>query len=374
MNNYKTFSLNNATLALRKIYTSYGYIPYKMGRFEEYDFYVTNKDFLTCDSIITFNDSRGRLMALKPDVTLSIVKGYRDNDKYIHRVCYNESVYRISSATKDFKEMMQSGVECIGKLTVLEIAEIIELAAKSLDTITDKYSIEISHMGLIDSILNEVGGSDIFRREALKFIGAKSLHDIRSLCNEHLIPTELCEKLCALIEVFGERGIVLSRFSSICTTEAQFAALSELTQLSEILDGLPCSEYIKFDLSVINDMKYYNGFVFNGYVEGINEAILLGGQYDGLMKKFGKKSGAVGFAIYPDLIEQLNYRYAEHSYDFDILLVYPENVNVQRLLDKARTLRLCGKSVSMQRNECSALKYKSVIYLNEEGEEIENDC
>lgn len=374
MSNYGVFSLNDTTLKLRKIYTSHGYIPYKMGRFEEYDFYVANKDFLTCDSIITFNDSRGRLMALKPDVTLSIVKGYRDSDEYIHRVCYNESVYRISSATKDFKEMMQSGVECIGRLSVLEIAEIIELAAKSLDTITENYAIEISHMGLVDSILSEVCGDESFRREALEYIGAKCLHDLKALCEKNGVTEVLCEKLCALIEVFGERNDVLRRLTSVCTTDAQLTVLSELARLSEILDGLPCSEYVAFDFSVINDMRYYNGFVFNGYVEGINEAILLGGQYDGLMKKFGKKSGAVGFAIYPDLIEQLNYRHTESSYDFDVLLVYPEGIDIQRLLDKARTLRLCGKSVSMQRSECNALKYRSVIYLNEEGEEIEDDC
>ena len=49
-----------------------------MSRFEEYDFYARNKDFLVSDRIITFTDSRGRLLALKPDVTLSIIKSGSD--------------------------------------------------------------------------------------------------------------------------------------------------------------------------------------------------------------------------------------------------------------------------------------------------------
>ncbi|HJJ46516.1 MAG TPA: hypothetical protein O0Y17_05505, partial [Methanocorpusculum sp.] len=56
-------------LKLRTLYRRYGYLPYKMNRFEEYDLYVRNKDFLVSDSIITFTDTGGKLMALKPDVT-----------------------------------------------------------------------------------------------------------------------------------------------------------------------------------------------------------------------------------------------------------------------------------------------------------------
>ena len=63
-----------AVFTLRSLYRRYGYAPYKMSRFEEYDLYVRNKDFLASDRIITFSDGGGRLLALKPDVTLSIVK------------------------------------------------------------------------------------------------------------------------------------------------------------------------------------------------------------------------------------------------------------------------------------------------------------
>ena len=63
---------------LRALYQRYGYAQYKMGKFEEYDLYVRNKDFLVSDGVITFTDTDGRLMALKPDVTLSIIKNTRD--------------------------------------------------------------------------------------------------------------------------------------------------------------------------------------------------------------------------------------------------------------------------------------------------------
>lgn len=74
-----------AIFKLRSLYKSYGYSKYRMSKFEEYDFYVRNKDFLISDNIITFTDSDGKLMALKPDVTLSIIKNSKDEEGAVDR-------------------------------------------------------------------------------------------------------------------------------------------------------------------------------------------------------------------------------------------------------------------------------------------------
>ena len=82
-----------AVFALRSLYRAHGYSQYKMSKFEEYDLYVRNKSFLISDHVITFTDTMGRLLALKPDVTLSIVKNSRDTAG-LQKVYYNENVYR----------------------------------------------------------------------------------------------------------------------------------------------------------------------------------------------------------------------------------------------------------------------------------------
>ena len=102
-----------AIFALRDLYSKYGYTQYKMSKFEEYDLYVRNKDFLISDSIITFTDTNGKLLALKPDVTLSIIKN-TDDSAGVKKVYYNENVYRVSKGTHLYKEIMQVGIECIG--------------------------------------------------------------------------------------------------------------------------------------------------------------------------------------------------------------------------------------------------------------------
>ena len=63
-----------AVFSMRNLFLKSGYRQFKMSKFEEYDFYSKNKDFLVADGVITFNDTNGKLLALKPDVTLSIIK------------------------------------------------------------------------------------------------------------------------------------------------------------------------------------------------------------------------------------------------------------------------------------------------------------
>ena len=76
---------------LRELYRRHGYTLYRMSKFEEYDLYVRNKSFLVSEHILTFTDTDGRLMALKPDVTLSIVKNSPDAPGATQKVCYNEN-------------------------------------------------------------------------------------------------------------------------------------------------------------------------------------------------------------------------------------------------------------------------------------------
>ena len=118
-----------AVFALRELYSKYGFTQYKMSKFEEYDLYVKNKDFLVSDNVITFNDTNGKLMALKPDVTLSIIKNTKDIKGFVQKFYYNENVYRVSQRTKNFKEIMQIGLECIGDIDDYCIAEVLALAA-----------------------------------------------------------------------------------------------------------------------------------------------------------------------------------------------------------------------------------------------------
>ena len=76
--------------------------------------------------------------------------------------------------------------------------------------------------------------------------------------------------------------------------------------LCEILESSGFGKQVSIDFSVGYDLKYYSGVVFKGYIEGVPTGILSGGQYDKLLKKMGRRSKAIGFAVYTDMLERLD--------------------------------------------------------------------
>lgn len=285
-----------AIFLLRSLYCKHSYTPYKMSKFEEYELYIRNKDFLESDRAITFNDTNGKLMALKPDVTLSIIKNGEDVKGVKQKVCYNENVYRVSESTRRFKEIMQTGLECIGDIDINDIYEVISLAAESLSQISDKFFIEISNMDIVYSVVSGICADNAFIEQVMKCISQKNTHDLKKICAEYSVQNDGYEKISKLISLYGNRVGVLKGLREICCG----AETEKLAQLSAMLDNSSLSGNITFDFSVVNDMNYYNGFVFKGFVDGISMGVLAGGQYDNMMKKMNRTSGAIGFALYLD--------------------------------------------------------------------------
>lgn len=357
-----------AVFALRSLYKAYGYQPYKMSKFEEYDLYARNKDFLVSDRVITFTDTNGKLMALKPDVTLSIIRNYRDEPGCMQRVYYNENVYRVSETTHVYKEIMQTGLECMGDLSTYDLMEVLRLAVESLRTIAPDYVLEISHMGILSALLREAGVDGSFSEKVSALIADKNAHEIPRLCEEYGVDPSLCEKLTAFVGIYGERDRVLSDLADLCEGEEMLAALEELTYISSELDRWKGSEKIRFDFSLVNDMRYYDGLVFQGYVEGIPDVILTGGQYDRLMKRMGRKSGAIGFALYLDLLE--TFRSDGEKFDVDVILLCDDDADLELLREMTETYRKKGLSVSVQREVPKKLSCRQLVKFNNKGVEI----
>ena len=92
-----------ASFALRALYEAAGCRKYHMGRFEEYGLYQENRSFLSSEQVITFTDLDGRLLALKPDVTLSIAKTAQPAPGETLRYYYHENVYRPSAESHTFQ-------------------------------------------------------------------------------------------------------------------------------------------------------------------------------------------------------------------------------------------------------------------------------
>lgn len=170
------------TLRLRALYSENGYMPYRMSKFEEYDLYAGNKDFLVSDNVITFTDTDGKLMALKPDVTLSIIKNSRDLPDQTRKVYYVENVYRTAKGVGGFREILQTGLECFGKVTEEDLCQVLRMAAVSVQLLGRSGTLVVSDLTLVSEILSRLVLPRQETQALYTAISQKNIHAIRQLC------------------------------------------------------------------------------------------------------------------------------------------------------------------------------------------------
>ena len=344
---------------LRALYGSYGYTPYKMQKFESYDLYAGNKDFLSSEQIIAFSDTDGTLLALKPDVTLSIVRSGRDEPGTVQKVYYQENVYRPARQGQGFREIMQTGVECIGAVDEYCLAEVLLLAAESLREISPKAVLHLSHMGLVRRLIAQAGLSGELELRAVSALAARSVHELSALCREAGCTQEAEKALCKLIDIPITPREGLKALEELpCAEEA--ACLHRVT---DALRDTPAYEMLALDMSTVNDLGYYNGLVFRGYIDGVPERVIAGGQYDPLMKKLGRRGGAIGFAVYLDALERL--QEGADRVDADALLLYPESIAPAKVLEAVRKLNAECQSVCAQKAVPGRQCFGQVLTLTE---------
>jgi len=351
---------------LRELYRRHGYTRFKMSKFEEYDLYSRNKDFLVSDSVITFTDMGGKLMALKPDVTLSIVKNAKWQAGCAQKFYYNENVYRISRSTHTFEELMQAGLECIGHIDATQLCEVTLLAAQSLQQISDRFVLDISHMGIVSAIVEELRLPEDVRAQLLTCLAEKNAHGAKALCEQNDVDRTAADRLLRLIRTYGPINETLPILRELCCGLSADTALDELSAIAAVLQASGFADRVRLDFSVVHDIHYYSGIVFEGFVEGIPEGVLIGGRYDRLLHKMGKQGGAVGFAVYLDLLERLHRE--GRDCDADILCLYSEHDDPSAIADAVRHWNEQGKTVLLQREIPAQMRFGEIVRFREEAQ------
>ncbi len=293
------------SLQLRMLYERAGFRQYHMGRFEEYGLYQENRRFLSSEQVITFTDLDGRLLALKPDVTLSIAKNAPVEQGGCGRFYYCENVYRPSQESHTFREISQMGLECIGAVDDAITAQTVALAIRSLAITGRDFVLEVSHMGFVTGLFEAVGAPEAIRPRLLNCIRDKNLHELRKCAAEAGLSRQGTGALSRLSELAGDWQTVLNDAEPLALNAAMGGALAELRALCQALAQEGEDSRIKLDLSLVNDMEYYNGLVLQGYLAGAPRAVLKGGRYDPLAAQFRSGAKAIGFALYLNELDRM---------------------------------------------------------------------
>ena len=350
MKNYiKNMSKKDLVLLnIRKMYDSYGYKKISLPSFEEYDLYNENKDFID-RNVLTVMSPNGKLLALRPDITLSVAKKVsKDQSLKYSKIYYQENTYNLTKYV-GYEEDEQLGIELIGKESTFLDFEIINLAVKSLDIINKKSMIVLSHAGFISSIFENFDLEYETKEQILDCINRKNSHDIQKILkrNEHI--SENVKKLIYKIpELSGNLENIEKELLKYEINVNTKKILSELKQLNSLLMKFYKKSKIIFDFSVVKNLNYYNGIILQGYIEGFPNVILTGGRYDKLFEKFGVDTGAVGFAILTDGLKGY-YRDTDKK-DFEILIAY-DNSDFEKLVEIVNDFQKKGLRVRTENIE-----------------------
>lgn len=293
-------------IELISLFRRAGYKRCRLGQFDEYELFDQNRAFLEGDKMLTFTDPYGKLYALRPDVTLSVMKQAAYQPDPVYKVYYKENVFRLSSDTHQYEAHAQFGAEAIEKEAASDGSEVLALAQQALACLGDRTVLVLSHMGFLLNNEWYIKQSSEIRDQILLYIAQKNRHDLKTFLEGAGCPLQEQKKLTAAPVLTGRPEKVLEIIKKEqLGQELQSAAEEVCAQVSQ-LSELPGQKVI-LDFSLVNPLSYYNGLVFQGFLQGCSSYVLSGGRYDHLAKRFfpsaQKSCGAIGFAIDLEALE-----------------------------------------------------------------------
>lgn len=342
---------------LLNLYKMRGYKRYKPGCFEELSLYQENKDFLIGKNVIAFSDMSGRLLAMRPDVTLSLIRHNNAEQEILQKFYYNEKVYRQTAGSKDFKEINQVGVEVIGKVDEASVAEVALLICQTLSAVGDSFVLDISHMGFVEGLLELFVG---YKEEVSQCLVTKNLHDFKKIADKARFDGQSVKLFGYALNLEGNAKQVIKRAQAAELTPKMQAALYELEGIVGYLDKFGYGDYVTVNFSAVSNADYYNGIIFNGYINGVPRMVLSGGRYDKLLQKMNKNGGAIGFALYLGEIERY---FKQDTESVDTLIIY-DGETQSGALELSQKLISEGKSVAIAPVEPDGLRYGELIKLS----------
>lgn len=291
---------------LRQLFLNSGYREIETPSVEFYDVFSGDQSLIPQEGMFKFTDQQGRLLVLKPDMTIPIARIAATKLKenlWPVKCCYigNTFSYNELGGGKQ-KEYTQAGVEILGIKSPEADAELISLAVKALQLAgIEEFQIDIGQVDFFRGLMEQSGLMPMEAEEIRELIDTKDFVGVEQLVNRHNIPLNLKELILNLPRYFGSRELIDDLQKKNVSGKA-LQALDYLKNVLEILGDWGLDQYVSLDLGMVQSMNYYTGIVFRAFTYGVGFPVLSGGRYDNLLQRFGKDCPATGFSLGVNMI------------------------------------------------------------------------
>ncbi|MFB4168042.1 ATP phosphoribosyltransferase regulatory subunit [Virgibacillus sp. JSM 102003] len=339
---------DNLITILKNRFSTYGYKQVRTTTFEYYDLYAAMTGTINKDEMLKVIDSSGKVLVLRPDVTIPITRMIASNKQRLSwgsRFFYVLDVFRQSAEQADNKETTQAGIESFGESTPENDAEVIALAIHTLkDLGFESFKLEVGHAGFFKELVNQLSLAQSELDQLKRLIQSKNLTEIEPFLNNLSVDKNIRDAVQEIPLLYGDPDHVIRRADKIALNEQMQQKIKNLSDIYEVLKAYGVEDSIVFDLGLINNMNYYSGVIFQGFVASFGKPVLMGGRYDHLAEQFDTSIPAIGFASEVDnLLDAMTQRnlLANDSTSVDMIICY-ERFKQKEALLTANKLREAG--------------------------------
>lgn len=237
----------------------------------------------------------GRSMGLRADTTPQVARidAHLLNRKGVTRLCYCGPVLHTRpDRPHATREPLQFGAEIFGHAGLEADLEALQLARECLRIANvPSTTIDLADVRIVRNLLAGVSVNAQVLSGIHAALAAKDAAELAALTRD--FPVESREGLLALLQLYGDQGVLIEAQKAFQRFPGISQVLSNLKWLASRLEGAA----VTFDLADLRGYAYYSGARFAIYAPGASDALVRGGRYDEVGAVFGRNRPAAGFSL-----------------------------------------------------------------------------
>lgn len=291
----------NIEEAVRGNFLENGYCEIQTPSFEYYEVFMHDAVPYVQENMMKFFDQKGRILALRPDLTGPIARAAATkllSKRNVLRLCYIGNAFGfLDRGITGKTEFTQAGVELIGKKGADADAEVIALAIGTLLAIgIDGFKIELGQVAYFKGLLDGSGLGEEQAERIRLLVDTKNNVELEYELSRLNMEADTKRALLELGGLFGGREALI-KAEALAKNDLCREAVKNIREVYGILCDFGYEKYISIDFGILNNFNYYSGIIFRGISDEIGAPILSGGRYDELLREFGTDAPATGFAM-----------------------------------------------------------------------------
>lgn len=281
---------------------SCGFCRVETPLFEYYELFSEDISPIDDKNIIKTIDSDGRVVVLRPDMTIPtarVVATKLKEQLMPLKLFYSGKVYRADRKNRGASgELCQIGAEiygCEGKWPDIEVIGMAKECFKEASV--TNFKIDIGHVGIIKGIFKELTLPEEKKSAIIALITEKNLVELEKEVSTLDISERYMDIICKLPRFFGSPEDVFKGIDEIIINNTVKESVDYLYEIYQKSREMGLASKLIIDAGMTGNMKYYTGLIFKAYVRGASSAVISGGRYDDLLDKLGLSCPAAGFAV-----------------------------------------------------------------------------